>query len=114
MEAITFEQLPQAVSRLAAKLDKIEQLLERQALPVREEPDELLGVDKACALLQLAKPTVYGLVSHGKLPYMKQGKKLYFMKRELLEWLKQGRKGEREGLESAVDRALATVKRKKR
>jgi excisionase family DNA binding protein len=40
----------------------------------------------------LAKPTIYALVSQHKIPFMKQGKRLYFSKQELVDWIKSGRK----------------------
>lgn len=112
MEAITFEQLPQLVGQLVIKLDRIEKLLQTQERPVRNEPEELLSVDMACALLQLAKPTIYGLVSQGKLPHMKQGKKLYFVRRELMSWLEEGRRDRKEALSVAVDQALITSRKR--
>lgn len=113
MEAITFEQLPRVVGQLVAKLDRIEQLLQAQNAPIREEPEEVLNLDRACAFLNLAKPTVYGMVSQGKIPYMKQGKKLYFIKQELAAWLKEGRRGPKDDACSTVDRALTLTRRKR-
>ena len=53
---------------------------------------DLLSIDEAVVLLNLAKPTVYNLVSSGKIPVMKKSKRLYFSCNELLNWLKSGRK----------------------
>ena len=53
---------------------------------------DLLSIDEAVVLLNLAKPTVYNLVSSGKIPVMKKSKRLYFSRNELLNWLKSGRK----------------------
>jgi excisionase family DNA binding protein len=39
-----------------------------------------------------SKPTVYGWVNAGIIPVHKGGKKLRFLKSEIDEWLKQGRK----------------------
>src|ERR1035437_9283884 len=101
---ITFEQLPQAFGLMAAKLDRIEQLLQKQAAPAKEQQEQILNVDKACRLLNLAKPTVYGLVSQRKLPHMKQGKKLYFNRQELLEWIQKGHKEVKEDTATLVDK----------
>lgn len=38
------------------------------------------------------KPTWYSLVSNGKVPYYKRGKKLVFLKSEIDEFLKSGRR----------------------
>ena len=110
---LTFEELPRAVSLLAEKLDKIEQLLQKKNPPAKEE-EQIISLDDACRLLNLAKPTVYGLVSQRKLPYMKQGKKLYFSKTELTNWLKEGHKAVKEDTAVTVDNALSMAKRKGR
>ena len=91
METITFEQLPQAVSRLHEKLDNFEQLL-REVNYSSPEADELLTIAQAAKFLNLSTPTIYGKVSRNEIPVNKQGKRLYFYKSELAEWIKSGRK----------------------
>lgn len=60
--------------------------------PIPEEKP-LIGIDEACAIIQKAKPTIYALVRKGIIPAYKRGKKLYFYKEELLQWVESGRKG---------------------
>ena len=92
MEQITFEQLPKAVIQLYNKLDRIESLL-AEALPlIHPESDKFLTVHEAANFLDLAAPTIYSLVSKGEIPVNKRGKRLYFSKMELEEWVKAGRK----------------------
>jgi excisionase family DNA binding protein len=91
MEPITFEQLPQAVSRLQEQLNNIEQLILRgAALP--PETDELLTISQAAKFLNLSIPTIYCKVSRKEIPVNKQGKRLYFYKSELANWINTGRK----------------------
>jgi len=54
--------------------------------------DELLTITQAAELISLTTPTVYGLVSKHAIPHSKKGKRLYFSKTELLDWIKSGRK----------------------
>ena len=92
--AYTFEQLPEAVAGLQVQLNRIEQLLvERSITP--NEP-EILTVDEAANLLKLAKQTVYQLVSARNIPFNKKGKRLYFRRRELEQWISEGRKQTRQ------------------
>lgn len=58
-----------------------------------KQPDspELLTIDEASVFLRLAKPTIYSMVSRGRIPYMKRAKKLYFSKVELMNYLRQGK-----------------------
>jgi excisionase family DNA binding protein len=91
MEPITFEQLPQAVSRLQEQLNNIEQLILRGTTPA-VDTDELLTISQAAKFLNLSIPTIYCKVSRKEIPVNKQGKRLYFYKSELANWIKTGRK----------------------
>ena len=44
-----------------------------------------LGINEACEILSLAKPTVYALVQANKIPYYQPGKMLKFKRTELME-----------------------------
>ena len=48
---------------------------------------EYLELKEACKYLHLAKPTVYGFTSKKEIPFIKKGKKLYFKKIDLDQWL---------------------------
>jgi excisionase family DNA binding protein len=91
MQAITFEQLPSALTSLFEKVENIERLLQQKAEP-QTESDDLLTIQQAASFLKLSVPTLYGLVSRSKLPVNKRGKRLYFSKHELTDWIKAGRK----------------------
>lgn len=55
--------------------------------------DELLTVEQAAGFLSLGVATIYSLVSKKSIPYMKpNGKRLYFSKQKLSEWVINGRK----------------------
>ncbi|SRR5579862_5179441 len=91
MNAITFNELPSAVSRIYEKLENIEQLISENKKAEPEE-DRLMTVQEAAELTHLSIPTIYGLVSKVTIPCMKRGKRLYFSKHELISWIKSGRK----------------------
>ena len=58
--------------------------------------DELMDVDQASRFLHLAKQTLYGLTSERLIPFLKRGKRIYFKREELLEWVNQGKMKTRE------------------
>jgi len=65
--------------------------------PLTDEPknnsgSDLLCIAEASKYLNLAIPTLYGLVSNKIIPHMKKGKKLYFSRQELEEWIKSGKR----------------------
>lgn len=54
--------------------------------------EEIGDIDLAIEITGLAKPTIYGLVHGRSIPHSKSGRKLYFSRQELTEWLKQGKR----------------------
>lgn len=76
----------------------------------KEREDEIGGIELAIEVSGLAKPTIYGLVSRREIPHSKRGKKLYFSRRELKEWLTTGKRKTQD--EIADEAANFDVKRK--
>lgn len=78
------------------RLSSIESLLQdlktEFALPKPESRRVPVNIDRVSELSNLAKPTIYGLVSAKKIPYAKQGKKLYFFEDEIIDWIRQGKR----------------------
>lgn len=89
MTEFTFEQLPKAVAQLYEKLNSIENLLLNKTH--QQESDQLLTIQQAGELISLSVPTLYGYVSRNEIPFSKKGKRLYFSKQELMDWIKTGR-----------------------
>jgi len=88
---ISFDQLPEAVQNLSAKLDRIEELLFNQSITNAEKPeDELFSIQHTADFLNLTKQTIYGKVSKNEIPFMKRGNRLYFSKTDLMTYLKEG------------------------
>jgi excisionase family DNA binding protein len=82
---------------LENRLNSIEDLLQ-QIKAKSEKPDEtpeseeLLTVEEAATFLKLRPQTLYVLMSRGELPFMKRSKRCYFLKSELLDYMKRGRR----------------------
>ena len=51
-----------------------------------------MDVNQAAEFLGIAKATLYGKCCNLLIPHFKKGKKLYFDKAELLDWLKSGKR----------------------
>ena len=64
----------------------------RNEQPTTDQPEQLLTIQEAAEFLSLTVPTMYSKVSKGELPVMKQGKRLYFSRTELMKYVKAGRK----------------------
>ncbi|MDW8297529.1 MAG: helix-turn-helix domain-containing protein [Raineya sp.] len=54
---------------------------------LRMSDKEYLNIDEASKLLSLTKKTIHNFTSQGKIPHFKKGKRLYFERQKLLEWL---------------------------
>ena len=91
MEQFTFEDLPNIIGKLYDKLDKIEKLLNSKKSVDADNEEELLTIEGAAKLLNLSVATIYTKVCKNEIPVNKQGKRLYFYKVELLNWIKSGR-----------------------
>lgn len=91
MEQYSFDQLPRAVSELHQKLDNLQDLIleSRQASP---PVIELMTIAQAAEFLNLSVQTLYGKVCHKEIPVSKKGKRLYFYKSELEDWIRSGKK----------------------
>jgi excisionase family DNA binding protein len=91
MKQFTFEDLPNIIGKLFVKLDKIEKLLKARKINNSDNNEELLTIEGAAELLKLSVATIYTKVCKNEIPVNKQGKRLYFYRAELLDWIKSGR-----------------------
>lgn len=91
MKQFTFDDLPNIIGKLYAKLDEIEKLLKSSKNIDANNEKELLTIEGAAKLLNLSVATIYTKVCKNEIPVNKQGKRLYFYKEELLDWIKSGR-----------------------
>jgi excisionase family DNA binding protein len=61
------------------------------AVPGTEPEEDILSIQQAASFLNLTVPTLYTLNSKREIPSCKRGKRLYFSKADLVNWVKQGR-----------------------
>ena len=70
---------------------KLDELMKDKAAGKTAVPeDELLTVQHATAYLRISASTLYQLTSRFEIPFMKRGKRLYFKKEELRQWIEEG------------------------
>ena len=98
-----FEQIEARLSNIEALLLDIKHQPKEQASSTQQENEELLTVEEAATFLRLSIPTIYGMISKGKIPVMKRSKRCYFSKVELLQYLKAGRKKTLDEIASAAN-----------
>ena len=111
MENLTFDKLPEAVTMLIKEVSELKSLLiEKQEQPTTDQPEQFLTIQEAAEFLRLSVPTLYSKVSKGELPVMKRGKRLYFSRTELMEYIKEGRKKSNAEIEQEVKANLLSKK----
>ena len=104
---ISFDTLPSAMAEVLERLGRIEANLEKHYNISASTKAEYNSNHRFC-LKDLqdylpdhpAAPTVYGWVRNGLIPYYKVGKKLFFKKSEIDQWLDSGRQKTEAELES--------------
>jgi len=100
-----------------ARLSNIENLLlelkhSEKTIHNISPDDELLTIQDAATFLNLSVPTIYSLVSQSKIPVNKRGKRLYFSKIELIDWIKSGRRKTIDEISKEAESYLKSKKHK--
>jgi excisionase family DNA binding protein len=85
------------------QLDRIETL-------VRLGAKEVLNVKEVALLLGVSESRIYHLVSSRDIPHYKQGKLVYFKKKEIEEWQLQDRIPTNSEIDSKAATYIATKK----
>jgi excisionase family DNA binding protein len=94
------------------RLDAIEQLLyeiktgkQVEIMPVAYS-NELMNVQQVAEYLTLSVQTIYGLVHKMEIPNAKLGKRLYFKKSEIEDWISRSRRKTRVEIEQEASKYL--------
>lgn len=102
MKKITFNTLPEAISELINRVEKIERFLTKKPSQLKpkaapdkkrknkrqETPAGLLSVKEAGKYLKMSQVNLYSYVKNKKIPFEKKGRRLFFSKSALDSWNK--------------------------
>jgi excisionase family DNA binding protein len=91
MEPFNFNELPEVVRQLFEKVEHIEILLARLE-PKEPNENEILNIEEAAEFLKVSVAALYTKVSRQEIPVSKPGKRLYFNRTDLKEWIRQGKR----------------------
>jgi excisionase family DNA binding protein len=100
-----FDAIDARLSNIETLLHEIKQTPKDRAKEANT--DELLTVQDAAKFLSLSVPTVYGLISKGDIPVMKRSKRCYFLRADLIDYLKKGRKMSNSEIEAIAEKHIA-------
>lgn len=112
-EGLTLETLPKAFTHLTNEVSEIKRLLLEKINEQPAETDRWFDLTELCNYIpdKPSKPTVYGWVNACTIPVHKGGKKLRFLKSEIDNWLKQGRKKSNAEIEQEAKAYLSNNKK---
>ena len=83
---LSMDELRQMVQEEVKKV--FQEFLESENIKLREE---IMDADSTAQFLGVSKSYLYKLTSSMEIPRLKRGKRLYFKRSELIEWLSEGK-----------------------
>ncbi|KLT63809.1 helix-turn-helix domain-containing protein [Pedobacter sp. BMA] len=86
MENVSFENMPAVVTEILKTVERLEVMI-ANLQKVETDETELLNVHEAAAFLKISVPAIYTKVSRREIPVSKPGRRLYFSKSKLIEWI---------------------------
>ena len=92
--SVAFEDMPSLMLMLCREVSQLRQQVASFSNTADDQPNELMNISQAAALLDLTVPYIYQLVNKKVIPYHKaaNGQRLRFMRSELVAW-SQNRNG---------------------
>lgn len=85
---LSFDNLPRSVAELHEKIDRLTGMFEQIISSTAATPLlEIMTVEDVSAMLCKSVSTIYAMTSEHRIPYRKQGNKLYFLRSEIQSWL---------------------------
>jgi len=109
MEPFNFDKLPEVVRQLYEKVEQLELLL-LNLQPYEDNEDQLLTIGEAAEFLKVTVSALYSKVSRQEIPVSKPGKRLYFDKKELKEWIRSGKKKTNAELRNEAEAKMSKYK----
>lgn len=79
------------------------------SLPQKIDPNpvsEIMDIDACCKLTGLKKPSLYAKTSARTIPHSRRGKRLYFIRSEILEWITQGKRPVKNNLFNTLNKKV--------
>ena len=81
--------MPEVLSRIELKLNRMERQIAAQKEPSKKK---FLSIKDLSELTGWALQTIYGKVSRREIPFIKKGRNLYFEEQRINAWIMEGEK----------------------
>jgi excisionase family DNA binding protein len=93
------------------KLNNIESLIKELKIQNQPAPIEIMNINQVADYIGVAKSTIYKYTACRMIPHSKQGKKIYFKKSELDEWITKNKVMTQEEIEIKAATYVSTRRR---
>jgi excisionase family DNA binding protein len=90
MKPFGFDKLPEVVRQLFEKVEHLEEMI-LKLQPEQQDKVELLSIEEAAEYLNVTVAALYSMTSRRLVPFNKPGKRLYFLKNDLDQWVKSAK-----------------------
>ena len=89
----------------------VKKMYSRNAVsPQKESQENPINIQEVANITGLSVPTLYGYCQKNKIPFSKKGKRNYFFKSEIIEWLKSGKQKTTDDIENDLEDFLSNKK----
>jgi excisionase family DNA binding protein len=86
------------------KLNSIEKAIEKlNTLSNRDNYAVFMNIEQVASFVGLSKATIYGLTHERSIPHFKTGKRLYFKKSEIVNWITTSKVNTKQELNQLAD-----------
>jgi len=104
-----FQEIDSKINAIQAQLLKIQESLASTRQIFKPE-DDIISIQEACTITHNAIGNMYILTSKSLIPHMKRGKRLYFSRTELINWIKEGKKKTIKEIDEETDQNLIKIR----
>ena len=85
------------------KLNAIESAIEKLNATSNNSDDNFMDIKQVASFIGVSKVTVYGMTHKQTIPHFKVGKRLYFKKSDIINWITSSRVLTRQELNQKAD-----------
>ncbi|UTX47169.1 helix-turn-helix domain-containing protein [Chryseobacterium sp. MA9] len=105
-----FEELVENIKiTVQEELEKI-----KESLSYSKDEELFYTLEQTAKILGIGKQALYGMNSRNEIPYCKRGKKCFYLKVDILNYIQEGRIKSKSEIEKEAQQALLSVKPKNR
>jgi len=92
MEQFGFDKLPEIIRQLFEKVEHIEAMLMNIQSEKQQDDAKLMNIAEAANYLNVTVASLYSMTSRRLIPFNKPGRRLYFVKSDLDQWIKSAKR----------------------